>query len=193
METTNAIVQQHWFDMPEVRRIDDAEGNPWWVAKDVCEYFGDTHYRRSVARLDEDEKGVTLIPTAGGPQKMTIVNEPGLYMLMFAMRPNKSRFKDERTARRVEQLDRFLIWICGEVVPSIRKHGGYMTPQKASEILEDPDALIELMQRLKVERAAQQSGRCEAPKEANPFAMFNFVHVAAELPQLAASEMVIDV
>jgi hypothetical protein len=51
------------------------------VAKDVCAVFGDSHYRRSVALLDADEKGVTPFENIGGAQKLTIVNEAGLYGL----------------------------------------------------------------------------------------------------------------
>lgn len=80
------------------------DGEPWWVAKDVCEIFGDTNYRRSVSRLDDDEKGVSQINTPGGPQEMTIVNEPGLYTLLFYMQPQKGNLPEEKIQERTAAL-----------------------------------------------------------------------------------------
>ena len=58
---------------------------PWFVGKDVCTAFGDTHYRRSLARVPDDDKRTAPIQTKGGKQQMTIVNESGFYSLLFAM------------------------------------------------------------------------------------------------------------
>lgn len=65
------------YESNEVRVV-IRDGEPWFVAKDVCEVFGDTNYRRSVSRLDEDEKGVSPLDTPGGTQSMTVVNEAGM-------------------------------------------------------------------------------------------------------------------
>ena len=81
------------------------DGEPWFAVKDICEYFGDKHYRRSVGRLDDDEKGVTPFDTPGGIQHMAVVNEPGLYNLLFIMQPQKKEHmtKEEYEARVVEK------------------------------------------------------------------------------------------
>ena len=106
------------------------DGQPWFVAKDVCEVFGDAHYRRSIARLDEDEKGVTPLTTPGGIQEMTIINEPGLYSLLFAMQPQKkSSMADGKYQARIEALSKFKRWITHDVLPSIRQTGSYIAGQ----------------------------------------------------------------
>jgi prophage antirepressor-like protein len=89
----------------------DADGQPWFVAADVCAALElpDTH--KAIARLDDDEKGRNSIPTPGGQQDMSVVNESGLYNLVLGSRkPEAKRFKR---------------WITHEVLPSIRKTGSY--------------------------------------------------------------------
>lgn len=93
------------------------DGEPWFVASDVCKALGIVNSRDAVARLDEDEKGVALTDTLGGVQNLTTVNEPGLYALVLSSRkPEAKAFKR---------------WITHEVIPSIRKHGGYIAGQEA--------------------------------------------------------------
>lgn len=83
------------------------DGEPWFVAADVCRALGIGDSRTATARLDDDEKDAVLIRTLGGEQKMTIVNEPGLYTLVLSSRkPEAKAFKR---------------WITHEV---IRKTGG---------------------------------------------------------------------
>lgn len=116
----------------EVRMVVGKDGEPWFVAKDVCEYFGDTNYRRSMQGIDTDEKGVSQMNTPGGTQKMSIVNEPGLYSMLFAMQPKKARgVSDEYIAERTEQLKQFKRWVTHEVIPTIRKTGGYVNNDDA--------------------------------------------------------------
>ncbi len=97
------------------------EGQPWWVAKDVCEILEHTNSRMAVDRLDDDEKGVSIVDTLGGPQEMQVVNEPGLYALIM-------------TSRKPEAKD-FRRWITHEVIPSIRKTGSYGSPSTPTEAL----------------------------------------------------------
>lgn len=89
------------------------EGDPWFVAKDVCEIL-EIEWRGfdSIVPLDDDEKDVALISTPGGKQEMIIISESGLYVLIF-----KSRKKEARAIRK---------WITSEVIPSIRKTGKYV-------------------------------------------------------------------
>lgn len=114
----------------EIRTI-NINNEPWFVLKDLCAAFGDQNYRRVASRLEDDEKGVSQIATPGGNQNMTIVNESGLYSTLFAMQPEKARgVTDEYIKQRQEQLHKFKRWVTSEVLPSIRKHGGYIAGQE---------------------------------------------------------------
>jgi len=132
------------------------DGEPWFVAADVCRALeiGDTH--KAVERLDDDEKGRSLIPTLGGEQELLIVNEPGLYTLVLGSRKQEARA--------------FKRWITHEVIPSIRKHGGYLTPPTIAELLENPDMIVEMALTLKAERekrlSAESDLRVARPKAA---------------------------
>lgn len=128
------------FDNPQFGSIRTVIQNdePWFVAADVCKALDHSNSRMALERLDEDEKGVSLIYTLGGDQEMSIVNEPGLYSLVLGSRKPEARA--------------FKRWITHEVIPSIRKHGAYMTPQKLEEVLLSPDTLIQLATNLKAEQ-----------------------------------------
>lgn len=93
-------------------RVELVDGNPWFVAKDVCDALGIEKYRDALGRLDDDEKGCPVtVDTLGGPQKMSAVNESGLYNLIFQSRKPEAK--------------KFRKWVTGEVLPSIRKTGRY--------------------------------------------------------------------
>ena len=95
------------------------EGEPWFVAADVCRALGIGDSRTATARLDADEKGAVLIRTLGGEQKVTIISESGLYALVLSSRkPEAKAFKR---------------WITHEVIPSIRKTGGYIAGQETMD------------------------------------------------------------
>ncbi len=115
---------------------------PWFVAKDVCDILALGNPRSSVALLDEDERGVHSMDTPSGKQEMSIISESGLYSLIL-----RSRKPEAKTFKR---------WVTGEVLPSIRKHGGYLTPAKIEEALLNPDTIIQLATTLKQERQARQ-------------------------------------
>jgi prophage antirepressor-like protein len=141
------------FNEMEVRTV-MLDGEPWWVAKDVCDLFGETNRNRAMQSLDDEEKGYTQMYTPGGSQQIAIVNESGLYSLLFAMQPTKARgvsadYIEERTA----SLKKFKKWVTSEVLPSIRKHGMYATEVTVEKMLSDPDFAIELLTTLKEERA----------------------------------------
>lgn len=114
-------------------RVIKQNGEPWFVGREVCELFGDTNYRRSLGRLDDDEKGVSQIDTAGGKQRAIIVNEAGLYSLLFYMQPQKAKGvsqNDTLLTERINRLKTFKRWITHEVIPAIRKTGGYNAKNK---------------------------------------------------------------
>jgi prophage antirepressor-like protein len=102
------------------------EGQPWFVAADVCAVLGIGNPRQAVSYLDEDEKGVTTNDTPGGPQQMATINEPGLYSLIL-----RSRKPEAKAFKR---------WITHEVIPAIRKTGRYdaapAIPQTYAEALQ---------------------------------------------------------
>lgn len=104
------------------------ENEPWFVGKDVCQAFGDTNYRRSLKRLDEEEKIISQVETAGGMQNVTFINESGLYSLIFYMQPQKAKGvsqNDNPIDERIAKLKKFKHWVTSEVLPEIRKTGTY--------------------------------------------------------------------
>lgn len=106
------------------------DGEPWWVAKDVCEVLGIRNSRDAVSRLDDDEKGVGKTDTLGGSQELVVVSEPGLYKLIA--RSNKPEAKA------------FLRWVTHDVLPSIRQTGSYTAPG----VQQAPDRMTQLMDML---------------------------------------------
>ncbi len=129
-------------------RVVDMNGEPRFVARDVCECLELGNPRTSIALLDEDEKGVHTMDTPGGAQEMSIVSEAGLYSLIL-----RSRKPEAKAFKR---------WITHEVLPAIRKHGGYLTPAKLEEALTDPDTIIRLATNLKAEREKRQALEAQA-------------------------------
>ncbi len=118
------------FELNEVRLIQDANGDPWWVVKDVCAILNISNYRDALNRLEDDERGSVKVDTPGGPQEMSTVNEPGLYTLIIrSNKPDAKKFKR---------------WITHEVLPSIRKTGKYEI-----ETLSEIDLIIKSAQALK--------------------------------------------
>ncbi|KPU44495.1 phage antirepressor protein KilAC domain protein [Oxobacter pfennigii] len=137
------------YEGKEVRTV-QRNGETWWVAKDVCDVFGETNRNRAMKSLDEDEKGYTQMNTPGGIQQTAVVNEPGLYSLLLAMRPAKARgISNEYIFQREQKLKEFKRWVTHEALPSIRKHGLYAT----DELLANPDLWIRTLQELKAERS----------------------------------------
>lgn len=125
------------FKQNEVRTV-LKDGDPWFVAKDVCRALELNDVSKAVSRLEEDEKGTNSILTHGGEQNLLVVNEPGLYsMILTSRKPEAKEFKR---------------WVTHEVVPSIRKHGAYMTEQTLERALTSPDFLIRLATNLKEEQ-----------------------------------------
>lgn len=145
----------------QVRTI-QLDGEPWFVAADVCRALDIANVSNALARLDVDEKGIRSMDTLRGEQEMSIVNEPGLYTLVLG-----SRKKEAKAFKR---------WITHEVIPSIRKHGAYLTPAVAEQVLSDPDLIIRMAQQIKDER--EQRKRLESQiDEDKPFTdMGRFVY-----------------
>lgn len=114
------------------------DGEPWFVAADVCKALELGNPSMTVERLDADEKGISSIDTLGGKQRMTIINEPGLYSVILCSRkPEAKAFKR---------------WITHEVIPAIRKYGGYMTKSLLEQVLENPNLIYEFARRMLAEQ-----------------------------------------
>ena len=131
-------IQSFNFDNQKVRTL-AINGQPYFVGKDVAEILG---YKRTADAIRENVpdkfKGVGVLPTPGGKQRVTVISEAGLYKLAF-----KSHAKNA---------EKFTDWVASEVLPSIRKHGAYMTDKKTEEVLLNPDTIIKLATELKTER-----------------------------------------
>jgi len=115
MNTTTAVVP-FYFQDHEVRTI-DIDGEPWFVAKDVCDILGLESVTKSLLRVPDNHKGVNPIHTLGGIQQINTVDEPGLYRLV--LRSDKP------------EAEPFMEWVTAEVLPSIRKTGSYALPGHA--------------------------------------------------------------
>ena len=122
-------------------------GEPWFVAKDVCDALGLDH--TALRKLDADEKGRDSIPTLGGTQQMTMVSEPGFYRLVM-----KSRKPEAKAFQR---------WVTHEVLPAIRRDGGYM----AAKPDETPEEIMARALRIADETMRRQKERIESLSSAN--------------------------
>lgn len=134
----------------EIRTI-TIDGEPWLVGKDVAAALGYSNPQEAIRNHVEDEdKGVSEILTPGGKQKSPIINESGLYSLVMSSKlPTAKKFKR---------------WVTYEVLPSIRKHGAYMTPDTLQAAILNPDTMIQLCQQLKSEQEKNVALKAENAK-----------------------------
>lgn len=108
-------IQIFRYEDNDVRTM-EINGEPWFVLKDVCVVLGLGTVSKVADRLDADEKGMNQIHTPGGMQDVTVINESGLYNVI--LRSDKPEAKPFRK------------WVTSEVLPSIRKNGGYISGQE---------------------------------------------------------------
>ncbi|WP_338668054.1 BRO-N domain-containing protein [Pseudodesulfovibrio methanolicus] len=135
----------------DLRTLMDKNDEPWFVAKDVCDVLEIKNSRRGVAGLDDDEKGVHTVNTPSGMQDMQVINESGLYSLILRSRkPEAKAFKK---------------WITSEVLPSIRKKGGYMVA-KADETPAEIMARAVLLAQDTIKQRDERIAALEARKTA---------------------------
>ena len=131
-------------------------GEPYFVGKDVAEILKYANPRKAlIDHVDLEDRycgdGVTIHDSIGREQQPVVINESGMYSLVLSSKmPNANKFKR---------------WVTSEILPSIRKHGAYMTPEKLEEVLLNPDTLIRLATELKEER--EQRKQAEAKIEAD--------------------------
>lgn len=107
------------FDDSLVRVHMDENGNPWFVAKDVCRVLELGNVTEATRNLDDDERGSVILNTLGGPQTVNTVSESGLYSLVFRSRKPEAK--------------RFRKWVTSEVLPALRRTGTYAMPSAAPQ------------------------------------------------------------
>ena len=110
-----------------IRTVEDVNGEPLWIAKDICEVLQYKEVSKTLSKLDDDEKGTTKVRTLGGLQDMICINESGLYSLI--LRSNKPEAK------------KFKKWVTSEVLPTIRKTGTYNMSMQNTDLT---PALLEM-------------------------------------------------
>lgn len=130
------------FRGSEVRTV-TVDGNPMFVLKDVCRTLGISNVGEVKSALDQGDIGSTDVWSEASNRTYAVatVNESGLYQVIFQSRKPEAR--------------EFKRWVTSEVLPSIRKRGGYLTPEATEQALTDPDFIIKLATQLKEERAAK--------------------------------------
>lgn len=136
MENKLRIFESEEFGKVRILEID---GQPWWVLRDVCTVLALNSPHKVAERLDEDERNqIPVIDSMGRRQQTTIINESGLYAVI--LRSDKPKAKAFRR------------WITSEVLPSIRRHGAYITEETLARMLQSSEFSSELLDRLLAER-----------------------------------------
>ena len=138
------------FQNPEFGTVRTVEvnGEPWLVGKDVARALGYTNPRKALAdHVDDEDKGVTKCYTPGGEQQMTIINESGLYSLVLSSKlPTAKKFRR---------------WVTAEVLPAIRRTGGYQLPRDYLSALRALVTAEEEKQALRAENEHQRQAIAE--------------------------------
>ena len=132
-------LQYFYFKGRQVRTL-KADNEPMFVGKDVADILGYQNGSRDVNNhVEEEDRLKYQIGTSGQAREMTLINESGLYSLVLSSKlPTAKEFKH---------------WVTHEVLPSIRKHGAYMTPETIEKAIYNPDFIINLATKLKEEQA----------------------------------------
>ena len=127
------------FNLTESSKIASINSEPYFVGKDVTGVLGYKNANDALNKhIENEDKGVAFCDTLGGKQKMTVINESGLYSLILSSKlPQAKQFKH---------------WVTSEVLPSIHKYGAYATPQTIENIIDNPEFGIKLLQSLKSEQ-----------------------------------------
>ncbi len=134
----------------EIRVTTDENGNPLFCLADICKALNLTNPSRVAQRLDDEDKANLELGLAGS--NPTFVTESGLYTVILR--------SDSLLAKPMQK------WVTSEVLPAIRKHGGYLTPEKIEEVLSNPDTIIRLATDLKIEREKSAALRDKTDKQA---------------------------
>lgn len=139
-----------------VRSFKTANGEPWFIAADICGILGVKNTSDAVSRLDREEKGLVLNDTKGGTQSLLTVNESGLYALILSSRKLAAK--------------PFLKWFTSVVLPSIRQNGGYingqetLAPSGLNQMLEAITKLHEVVSEARLEIRGDRVARSKASR-----------------------------
>ena len=156
METTN--ITPFTYNNHQVRVVTGPDGEPWFILADLCRVLELKNPRDVASRLDRGDVGTTdATDSVGRTVQMNTVTESGMYDTVLL-----SRKPEARAFRR---------WLTHDVVPSVRKRGGYLTPEATEKALMDPDFIIQLATSLKEERAAKAALEAQAAEDA-PYTLF---------------------
>lgn len=141
-------------DFGEIRTV-TIDNEPWFVGKDAAEILGYTDTNQAIRNhVDDEDKLTRQFNGSGQNRDMTVINESGVYALVFSSKLPKAK--------------EFKRWVTSEVIPSIRKHGAYMTPETLEAAILNPDTMIRLCTALKDEqdkrRALEAKVSEDAPK-----------------------------
>ena len=159
----NAKVIPFEYQHRTVRVVKDDEGNPWWVAKDVCDVLGLSNPSEAISALDDDERNTLrisegILPTRGNPN-VNVINEPGLYTLII--RSNKP---EARAFKR---------WITHEVLPAIRRNGRYDAEGAGEALPEFNHAGLKPHQRIRLLELAQRMTQMDPGTREDLFDTYN--------------------
>ena len=134
----------------EIRTV-TKNNEPWFIATDVCSALDISNTSQALTRLDDDEKNTIILNEGIGNPNKSIVSEYGLYNLILASRKKEAK--------------KFKRWITHEVIPSIRKHGAYMSSEVIEKTLSDPYYLIRLATTLKEEKAKRALAEAQIERD----------------------------
>lgn len=133
----NNIKTFNFEDLPV--RTTNVDNEPYFVGNDVAQILGYEDYRGAInKKVDSDDKLRSQIDHAGQKRNVTLINESGLYSLIFSSK--------------LESAKRFKRWVTSEVLPTIRKHGIYATDNVIEQTLRDPDYIINVLTEYKKEK-----------------------------------------
>lgn len=144
----NNIKTFNFEDLPV--RTTTVDNEPYFVGNDVAQILGYEDYRGAInKKVDSDDKLRSQIDHAGQKRNVTLINESGLYSLIFSSK--------------LESAKRFKRWVTSEVLPAIRKHGLYATDNVIEQTIQNPDYIIHVLTEFKKER----EGRLVAEQQVN--------------------------
>ena len=160
----------------EIRTVVNESGEPMFCLADVCKALGLTNPTMVKQSLKQDALSSNeVMDSLGRKQQATFINESNLYKCIFQSRkPDAEKFQD---------------WVTEEVLPSIRKHGAYLTPDKIEEVLNDPDTIIKLATTLKEERQKRIKAESTVAILTHTNKTFTCTEVAKELGFKSATEL----
>lgn len=146
------------------------DGDPWWVTSDVCRVLEIKNPSQALTGLDDDEKGLTTTETPGGSQRLSIINESGLYSMIL-----RSRKAEARAFKR---------WVTHEVIPSIRRTGAYSNIRPAFKV---PETFVQALE-VALFQAKELEESEKALKVANDLQVISDAKIADLTPMAEAAE-----